>query len=193
MEEVWKDIEGYEGIYQVSSLGRVRSLDRVIVKPHPRNTSMSMSFVKKSRILKQKQDRSGYCRVMLYDNFHQPIQYLVHRLVAIAFLSNQDNLPFVNHKDEKPQNNHVDNLEWCTCKYNNTYGTARIRGGRNHWVPVVQMSLNGEVIKVWPSVVEAEKGTSIPSTSIVKVCRGKRKYSGGFRWRYAESKPRRPF
>ena len=117
-EEIWKDILGYEGLYQVSSFGRVRSLDKYD----------SMNRFYEGRILKLFADRLGYLSVVLYSNSKRK-HYLVHRLVAEAFIHNPDNLPQVNHKDENPSNDNVENLEWCDGKYNVNYGTRidRIR------------------------------------------------------------------
>lgn len=116
MIEEWRDIEGYEGFYQVSNLGRVKSLARVVMrsdgKPNPVN----------EKILKYGMNRD-YCAVVLCKDRKKKM-YKVHRLVAMAFLSNPHNLPEVNHKDENKKNNCVDNLEWCTSKYNTNYGTC---------------------------------------------------------------------
>lgn len=109
MEELWKDIEGYPG-YQVSNLGRVRS-----------NNYGRINYVLKLRV-----DKDGYYRVMIKKDKKDKL-FGVHRLVALTFISNPNNYPCVNHKDENKQNNCVDNLEWCTVQYNDTYGTARQR------------------------------------------------------------------
>lgn len=107
MREIFKDVVGYEGLYQVSNLGRVRS---------------SYS----GKILRSATKKRGYQYVNLYKDkiskMHQ-----VHRLVAMTFIPNPNNLPIVNHKDEDPTNNNVENLEWCTHTYNINYGTARQR------------------------------------------------------------------
>ena len=97
--EEWKDIEGYEGLYQVSSLGRVKSLKD--------NNDKS-----REKILKQGKMKNGYLKVNLWKN-EKVKQYYVHRLVANAFIENPSSLPWVNHKDENPSNNRVNNLEWC--------------------------------------------------------------------------------
>ena len=115
-EEIWKDIIGYEGLYQVSSYGRVRSLDRYD----------SRNCFRKKRILKLCANRLGYLKVGLWSN-GKVKHHLVHRLVAEAFIPNPNNLPIINHIDENPSNNNVDNLEWCTAKYNMNYGTIRER------------------------------------------------------------------
>lgn len=116
-EEIWKDIIGYEGLYQVSSLGRVRSLDRYVVD------SLENRRFYKGKVLSPVKDTDGYLKVGLSYN-GKCKKCLVHRLAAQAFIENFDNLPEVNHKDEDKTNNNVDNLEWCTAKYNSNYGTS---------------------------------------------------------------------
>ena len=106
MQEVWKDIKGYEGLYQISNTGKVKGL-------------------KRNKVLKPILQRSGYYYVDL-----QRKRRLVHRLVAEAFIDNPDNLPEVNHKDENKLNNSVENLEWCDSKYNANYGTRNKRRGK---------------------------------------------------------------
>lgn len=112
MEEVWKDIPGYEGLYQVSNTGEVKSLNY-------RGSG-------ETKLLKQSTNKKGYKRVVLCKN-RKKKNHCVHRLVAIAFIPNPDNLPIVNHIDECKSNNMVSNLEWCTLVYNNTYGTRNER------------------------------------------------------------------
>ena len=107
MGEIWKDIQNYEGSYQVSNYGRIKSLN--------------YNRTRKEKILKPGKDKSGYFKINLYKNGKYKT-YQVHRLVAEAFILNPNNHPIINHKDENPSNNHVDNLEWCTYKYNNNYG-----------------------------------------------------------------------
>lgn len=119
-EEIWKPIEGYEGLYEVSSYGRVRSLDRYV---KGKNESYRL---RKGKVLSLLKGECGYLQVNLYYNRNIYIKY-VHRLVAQAFLPNPDNLPMINHKDEDKTNNNVTNLEWCTAKYNANYGTRNIR------------------------------------------------------------------
>ena len=116
MQEIWKDVKGFEGFYQVSNLGRVRSLDRIAVSEN-RSTQKIKGAIKKVKV-----GKNGYYMVMFYKDSKYKCAY-VHRLVAQAFIPNPDNLPQVNHKDEIRTNNCVDNLEWCDSKYNNNYGT----------------------------------------------------------------------
>lgn len=110
--EIWKDIEGYEGLYQVSNMGNVKSLN------YKRSG--------KERLLKPRKNKLGYMFVGLYKD-NKPKNFRVHRLVAMTFLENPNNLSCVNHKDENPSNNHVDNLEFCTHEYNMNYGTIKER------------------------------------------------------------------
>ena len=118
MIEEWRPVVGYEGLYEVSNTGRVRSLDKYD----------SMNRFLRGRILRLFTDGLGYLRAQLYSNSKRK-SFLVHRLVAQAFIPNPDNLPQVNHRDENPSNDSVDNLEWCDGKYNVNYGTRidRIR------------------------------------------------------------------
>ncbi len=112
MQEEWKDIVGYEGIYQVSNFGRIKSVDH-----YTYNNGRCMRVKGKIRVLSV--NKKGYCGVVLHRGRSKFVG--VHRLVAQAFIPNPDNLPCVNHKDENPSNNCIDNLEWCTYKYNNEY------------------------------------------------------------------------
>ena len=114
MEE-WKNIIGYEGLYEVSNTGQVRSLDRYV------KYSNGRIHLHKGKVLSPVKDKYGYLVVCLYCNEKQKI-IKIHRLVAQAFIPNPNNLPEVNHKDEDKTNNSVDNLEWCTAKYNSNYG-----------------------------------------------------------------------
>lgn len=109
MKEEWKDIEGYEGKYQVSNLGNVKSL----------KTNRNLYYSKSCR-------NRNYLRVGLYKN-KKRVMFSIHKLVAETFIPNQKNLPQVNHKDENPSNNCVTNLEWCTCKENINYGNRQLR------------------------------------------------------------------
>lgn len=127
MEEVWRDIDGYKGLYQVSNFGNVKSLDK-------KTKNKNGYRIIKGKILKSKLDNHGYLRIGLTKNNKQKF-YLIHRLVAIAFLPNQNNYPIINHIDGNPLNNYIENLEWCTYSYNikHAYNNGLKKGiGANH-------------------------------------------------------------
>lgn len=203
MEEVWKDIKGYEGLYQVSNLGRVKSVTHDVVD------SIGRHSVKEGRILSLRNStKTGYPTINLTKNGKFK-SFNIHRLVAEAFIPNPNNLPCVNHKDESRDNNCVSNLEWCTYKYNNTYGTASKRRKislTNYYEaheevlkPVVQYSVDGSLICEYKSIREAEKTLGLDvSSGISACCAGKLHTAYGYVWRYKgeqfsfiESKPKR--
>ena len=179
--EVWKDVVGYEGFYQVSNKGNVRSVDRFV------RCSNSVRFYN-GRILSQCEDDKGYYRVLLaVAGKHKSCQ--VHRLVAEAFLDNTENKPEVNHKDENPSNNSVDNLEWCDKVYNLGYGTGRERSIRSHRKAVLQIDVNGNLIAEHDGVNVAAEAIGKPkdATAITRCCKGKNKTAHGYVWRYKEA------
>ena len=171
-KEYWRPVVGYEGLYMVSNFGRVKSLNY-------RQTGKE-AILKTGR--KGRCDKFGhrYSSVSLSKN-GKVKDKLVHRLVAEAFIPNPNNLPEVNHKDEDKTNNCVDNLEWCTGKYNCNYGT-RNEGTRRG---VEQCSLDGKLIKVWPSISEVFSQLGYSTSHISECCQGKRIAAYGFIWRYA--------
>lgn len=181
MNEIWKPISGYEGRYEISNMGRVRTIaqqNRWGETLYPLSTPI---YNKASRV-------NGHLTVVLTKNKVRKT-HLVHRLVALAFIPNPYNLPIVNHKDENPENNAVSNLEWCTRKYNNSYGTVRERQKVSHInhpllsTPVICLK-NGIVLTEYPSMKEAERQTGCHQTHIMACCQGKRKTTGGFEWQY---------
>ena len=163
MGEIWKDIQNYEGSYQVSNYGRVKSLSRVDSRGNKRN----------EKILKGRKNRQGYYDVALCKNGKR--KYCrINRLVAEAFIPNPNNYPITNHKDENPSNNHVDNLEWCTYKYNNNYGTCIKRRSKSKSKKVVCIN-TGEIFN---SIKEAANITGANASNITQCCKGKCKSTG---------------
>ena len=176
--ETWKAIAGYEGLYEVSDLGRIKSLK-----------------YGKEKILKPRKNTRGYLHVVLCKD-GKAKNSKVHRLVAEAFIPNPNNLATVNHKDEVKTNNTVVNLEWMSQKDNTNYGTRNKRAGEaiskaNINNPMfskqVQMldKSTGELLATFPSLMEAERVTGIAQPNISSCCLGKRKSTGGYKWRYS--------
>lgn len=184
--EIWKDIEGYEGIYQVSNLGRIRSLDRYITKPHPRN-GVPTRYLKKGQIVKTFAGRNGYIGVVLKFERNQK-NFMVHRLVAKAFVPGYFDGADVNHKDCNRQNNRADNLEWMTRRDNLMYADAMDKIHANQRKPIIQMTLEGEFIREWPSMHSAHLALGLDPKSLAGACQQRygMKTCGGFRWKFKE-------
>ena len=175
--EIWRtaiyDDVVYEGLYQVSNLGNILSLNF-------RNTG-------RAELMNPWEDKDGYLKIGLRKNRKTDF-ILVHRLVAQTFLPNPDNLPQVNHKDENKANNRVENLEWCDGKYNHNYGTINQRISKANTngklsKPVLQLSLTGELIREYPSANECGRN-GFERSGVIRCCNGKQKTHKGFRWMY---------
>ena len=178
MEEIWKPVVGYEGLYEVSNFGRVRSIDRWIKR-------LGKIDVHRKAVMLKQAVVEGYCKVHVSKN-GQTCMLSVHRLVAMAFLPNPDNLPCVNHKDENPLNNVVSNLEWCSIAYNTNYGTAMKRSGESRGKPIKMISLDGEVLKVFKTEAEAAKfiGKRRGLMGMVANRTENRQTAYGYRWEW---------
>lgn len=163
MEE-WRDIEGYEGLYQVSNKGRVRSLDNIVRRKNGRE------YTVRGRILSQHIDSKGYLRCYVGK---------IHKLVAKAFVPNPNNLTVVHHKDHNQLNNNADNLEWIDETSHN-----RKHGGQNPCKTVFQYSLDGALIAEYVSVQEAARTNNISYSNVARCCRGIQDNYKGFRWSY---------
>lgn len=164
-KEEWKPIEGFNGLYEISNKGMVRNASN-------------------QKIKKQHVDNVGYYAVSLSKN-NRIYLHRVHRLIAIAFIPNPLNLPCINHKDENKLNNSIENLEWCTKAYNNTYGGRVGRITNKKKKIVLQIKESGEIIKEWDSVKQAATVLNLSEISISRYARGviQGMYHGCY-WRY---------
>ena len=169
IDEIWCPIKGYEGLYEVSDKGRVRSLKSG-----------------KERILKPLRITCGYLQVQLWKNGKQKM-YLIHRLVAQAFIPNPDNLPEVNHKDEDKENNSVKNLEWCDRKYNINYGNRNQMVSMKLSKPILQYTKSGVFVREWKSTYDVERNLGYFHNSISYCCNGKLKSAYGYVWKYKDT------
>lgn len=185
--EVWKDIKDYEGLYQVSNLGRIRSLDH-----YSKHHNGGTQFVK-GRLLKDCVCGFGYRKVSLCKDGIAKSTNL-HSLVAKTFIPNPNNLPEVNHINECKWDNAVWNLEWCTVEYNRSYGNRNTKSKetkqRKYGKPVLQYTLDGQFITEYSCLREASRQTGVNRTNITACCKGvdyqgfNIKQAGGYIWKY---------
>lgn len=185
---MWKDILGYEDIYQISNLGNVKRINYF----DKQNQDKYKNQEKKLVFL----NINGYRRVVLSKNGVNK-KFMVHRLVAKAFIPNPENKPFINHKNGIKTDNRVENLEWCIPKENTQHARATglfteemitRKRGKDNWASkkVNQFDLNNNFIKQWDCVRDVLRELGIDNTSIYKCCAGKKKTAGGYRWKYVE-------
>lgn len=172
MQEVWKDIKGYEGKYQVSNFGRVKSL--------PKKKGKGIGYMTDTKILQPSVNHYGYCVVNLCENCVYRLKQ-VHRLVAEAFIQNSDNKEQVNHINGNKTDNRVENLEWCTNGENQTH-RHKVLKQKPYGKPVICIETNKE----YTSAFVAGREENIDSSCITACCRGRRKSAGGYHWRYKE-------
>lgn len=200
--EIWKDIKGYEGLYQISNLGNVKSLKRKVYAGRGR-TRWQLE-----RILSNNKTNGRGYKLTCLGKEGKEKNFYIHRLVAEAFISDKttfksmpeenrneidlDKLE-VNHKDENKANNNVNNLEWCTAKYNSAYNGLHIRNGlknRNNKYSerILQLDDNNNIIKEYPSIKEASRCLNVSYQAISDCLRGIQKHSAGYRWKYVIDK-----
>jgi len=175
--EIWKDIKGYEGLYQVSNMGMVKSLERIITR---RDGSKR---IVRERILKQKTKTNGYLEVTLCNGSGKKT-FLVHRLVCEGFHKNPKNKPEVNHINEDKSDNRACNLEWNTRKENCNYGTRNAKSAKTRSKPVGQYTREGQLLKIWQSTIEVQRQLGFAQGEISAVALGKRKTAHGYVWKY---------
>ena len=183
MEMIWKDVVGYEGLYQVSNIGIVKGVDRFV------NAKGGKKRLAKGKIIKPCIDKDGYLTVTLHKEGIK-FPYHIHRLVAMAFLENVECLPVVHHINGNNQDNRVENLMWVSVEYNNSENIARKRKSEGAFrrndnkVKIRQYSIDGELIKDYNSAREIERELGFDCSSIIRVCKGKQNTSYGYKWVY---------
>lgn len=177
-----KTLNGYEGLYQVSNFGRVKSLPKF----HKMRKDDDIGFTSNEIILKNCSSSSGYYKVTLCKN-KKKINVNIHKLVAITFIENPNNYTTINHKDGNKLNNRVDNLEWCT-QLHNVREAIKLGFKKNTYgIKINQYDINEKYIKTWNSITEASKQLNINKSHICYCCKRKRKTAGGFIWRYGKN------
>ena len=183
MEEIWKDVVGYEGLYQVSNLGRVKSVI----------TWNGYEYLKKEKIMKPFENKRGY-KSIGFTKDGKTITYRLHRIVAQAFIPNPENKPIINHKNGVKSDNRVENLEWCTYSENTIHAIKTglmvpKKGGQDkRSVSVNQFDKSGQFIKKWDSISEIKRELNYDKKAIISCCKGKLHYNTayGYKWEYAE-------
>lgn len=188
--EIWKPVKGYEGQYEVSNLGGVRSVDRIVPVLNGR-----LRHIKGKPITPHKSNTGYYLCDLYKENRRKNV--LLHRMVAEAFIPNENNLPCVNHIDNNRENCISDNLEWCTQSYNMKYSyDTTDRKSKMNWKsgrenknskPVLMYSRDGIFIKRFDCICDAERELGILNNSIVACLKNRYKTAGGYIWKYAES------
>lgn len=181
--EKWKDIPGYEGMYQAHPDGMIKSVERTVTH---KNGNV---HVYPEIVLKQKIDKDGYCVVTLYRNSERKY-YNVHRLIAQTFIENPDNLPCINHKDFNRSNNCINNLEWCDVLYNNRYSKIWLKANEGAKEkcskPILQFTKDGEFVNEYYAIREASRQTGTNRGNIISCLKGVYKSAGGYIWKYKE-------
>lgn len=161
MQEIWKDIKNYEGIYQISNIGRVKNLKK----------NKILSTLKTGRYNHLSLSKNGIVK-----------NHSIHRLVAEAFISNPNNYKYINHKDENTRNNNANNLEWCSQSYNINYGTRKEKVKNKLSISINQYDMNNNFIKKWDCMQDAIRFYN--NYHICNVCKGTRKSANGYIWKY---------
>ena len=193
IKEIWKQIDGYDGIYEISSLGRLKVLKREV--NHSRNPNFKV--VRKEKIASLQKDKNGYLNIILTKDKKQK-KFSVSRLVSKAFIPNPENKPHVNHKKGIKTDNRATELEWCTNLENQHHSWNKLGrkssnkgkfGKKNHGsIKIVQLTFGGKIIKIWDCINDAERYGGFNHGTISACCRGKFKQHKGFKWKYFKNK-----
>lgn len=169
-KEIWRDIEGYNGLYQVSNMGRVKSLN--------------YDRTGKEKILKQYKDKDGYLYINLCKNSKKKT-LKVHRLVALAFIDNPDGKEEIDHINTIRDDNRLENLSWATRKENNNNPITRSKHAE-HTRKVLQFTKEGVFVREWDCIMEVQRELGFDQGNISRCCSGKYKTSYGYKWKHAE-------
>lgn len=174
INEIWKNIEDNDN-YMISNLGRVKSMERTVSFGWSKRTI-------KSRILKPKDNGNGYKLVRIGNKY-----LYIHRLTATHFIPNPDNLQEIDHINGNKTDNRVENLRWVTHKDNMNNPITKHKMNSCKKKPVLQYTINNELINKWDSISDVEKKLNIDNSTIIRCCKGKQKTAGGYKWQYAEN------
>ena len=189
MIEIWKDIKGYENLYQISNMGRVKSLERIIIRCDNKTQTI------KEKILKTRIGNNGYYTIILSKK-GEIKKIDIHRLIAIAFIPNPDNKPCIDHINGDRTDNRIENLRWVTQKenINNPISISKMKNnhhlkntfGAEHPLskPILQFTLDGKLVRKWESAVDIKKELGFNNCHISSCCNGKRKTANGYIWKY---------
>jgi len=178
--EEFRAVKDYEGYYEISNLGRLKSLSRLVRCNGKLNSKMKKT---KEKIMSPVLDKDGYVDIIM-QNKGMFKHGKIHRLVAFAFIPNPKNYKYINHKNEIKDDNNVINLEWCTQKYNNSYNNGMVKRNKLKRKPIIQYDLDMNIVNNWDSTMSASRN-GFCSSNISSCLRGVTKTHKGFKWEFA--------